>query len=80
MFSKTKTKVEQKEITIGFTKVVLLYNAWVYFHILKLLGGLFRSPDSGQSQYSPARKVTNKFVIISNGEDGYAAPSAKLRN
>ena len=56
------------------------HNARVDFHILKLFGGLFRSPEGGQSQYSPARKITNMFVITSNGEDGYAAPSTKLRN
>ena len=57
-----------------------LYNCWVHFHILKLFWGLFRSPEGDQSQYSPARKITNIFVITSNGEDCYAAPSTKLRN
>ena len=47
---------------------------WIFW------GDFFRSPEGGQSQYSPARKITNMFVIISNGEDGYAAPSTKLRN
>ena len=55
-------------------------NARVDFHILKLFWGLFRSPEGGQSQYSPVRKITNMFVITSNGEDSYAAPSTKLRN
>ena len=49
-------------------------NARVDFHILKLFWGLFRSPDS------PARKIIKMFVITSNGEDYYAAPSTKLRN
>ena len=55
-------------------------STWVHFHILKLFGGLFRSPEGGVSQYSPARKIINMFTIISNGEDCYAAPSTKLRN
>ena len=51
--------------------------ARVDFHILKLFGGLFRSSEGGQSQQSPARKITNMFVFTSNGEDCYAAPSTK---
>ena len=40
------------------------HNARVDFHILKLFGGLFRSPEGGQSQYSPARKITNMFYLL----------------
>ena len=41
-----------------------LYNARVDFHFLKLFWELLWSPDApegGQSQYSPARKITNMF-------------------
>ena len=55
-------------------------NARVDFLIFKLFWGLFRSPEGGQSQYSPERKKTNMFVITSNGEDCYAASSTKLGN
>ena len=61
-----------------------LNNAWVDFHLLQLLLGQFLSPEGGQSQYSPARKIINKikktFVFTLTGEYYYAAPSTKLWN
>ena len=66
-------------VTVDFA--IKDHNARVDFHILNLLvWGLFRSPEGVQSQYSPARKITNMFVITSYGEDCYDAPSTKLWN
>ena len=62
--------------------------ARVDFHLSHLLMVQFRSPEVAQSQYSPARKITNKieyvyiyFDLIWPGKkDYYAALSAKCWN
>ena len=74
-----EAEIQEKQV-IFHSFLIVSYNARVDFNILKLFGGLFWSPEGGQSQYSPARKIANMFVITSNGEDCYAAPSTKLRN